>query len=482
MSLYSQKKDALSLGFIITLLLVAYSPAIIGNFGFSDDYSTYFVANMSHSDLIKWDVMSGRPLYAALRYFAQGFIESTSDFKIFRIVSVASIISLGMFLYFFLRKSQFPGGLIAWCITPVLLCCLPPVALYGAWSTCFPYVTSIILAGLSYANLNYNHNISAYLRAPLSLLLLALSFAIYQPTGMSFSLFMLIDNCLNDSRISYKKILINVVTIASGMFFSLLFSKAVPLLWYGQTFPRSALATSLNEKAKWFLDKPFHDAVSNYSIFYTSFYFTASLAVLILSFLLICKQKDGLKKAALSIAILIGSFSPNLIIAESWVSYRSLVSLELCIGVVMAFGMASFTNRFNFRSVALSVAAAYAVFSCASFIYTNFVRQYDQESIVLKTAIKDKITKDYTGYLMFDISNPEWNVFSPTKYDEIGAPSIQIAWAISGFADSLRKEMGYNFRISNAATDASVLSTDVKSCSKDCTIIKVTDRLRLIKD
>ena len=387
-----------------------------------------------------------------------------------------------MFLYFFLRKSQFPGGLIAWCITPVLLCCLPPVALYGAWSTCFPYVTSIILAGLSYANLNYNHNISAYLRAPLSLLLLALSFAIYQPTGMSFSLFMLIDNCLNDSRISYKKILINVVTIASGMFFSLLFSKAVPLLWYGQTFPRSALATSLNEKAKWFLDKPFHDAVSNYSIFYTSFYFTASLAVLILSFLLICKQKDGLKKAALSIAILIGSFSPNLIIAESWVSYRSLVSLELCIGVVMAFGMASFTNRFNFRSVALSVAAAYAVFSCASFIYTNFVRQYDQESIVLKTAIKDKITKDYTGYLMFDISNPEWNVFSPTKYDEIGAPSIQIAWAISGFADSLRKEMGYNFRISNAATDASVLSTDVKSCSKDCTIIKVTDRLRLIKD
>ena len=91
MSLYSQKKDALSLGFIITLLLVAYSPAIIGNFGFSDDYSTYFVANMSHSDLIKWDVMSGRPLYAALRYFAQGFIESTSDFKIFRIVSVARL-------------------------------------------------------------------------------------------------------------------------------------------------------------------------------------------------------------------------------------------------------------------------------------------------------------------------------------------------------------------------------------------------------
>lgn len=482
MSLYSQKKDALSLGFIITLLLVAYSPAIIGNFGFSDDYSTYFVANMSHSDLIKWDVMSGRPLYAALRYFAQGFIESTSDFKIFRIVSVASIISLGMFLYFFLRKSQFPGGLIAWCITPVLLCCLPPVALYGAWSTCFPYVTSIILAGLSYANLNYNHNISAYLRAPLSLLLLGLSFAIYQPTGMSFSLFMLIDNCLNDSRISYKKILINVVTIASGMFFSLLFSKAVPLLWYGQTFPRSALATSLNEKAKWFLDKPFHDAVSNYSIFYTSFYFTASLAVLILSFLLICKQKDGLKKAALSIAILIGSFSPNLIIAESWVSYRSLISLDLCIGALLAFPIANLTNKLQFRNVSLAIASICAVLSCNTFIYTNFVKQYNQEVVVLKSAIKESVSKDYDGYLMFDISNPQWDVFSRTKYDEIGSPTIQIEWAISGFAESIKKEMGYNYKINAINSKNAVLFVSPNKCEKDCAVIKVTERLKVLKE
>lgn len=371
---------------------------------------------------------------------------------------------------------------MAWAVTPVLLCSLPSVSLFGAWATCFPYVASILFCGASYSTLNHCKNLKPAIRFFVSLFLLSFAFAIYQPTGMAFSLFMLIDNCLNKNSIEYKKIIKNATMMALGMVASLAFSKFIPTAVYGETFARSALANSIEEKASWFFDKPFHDAISNYSIFHSPLYFNLSLVLFVVSLIFVGLQNDGFKKAALAIIIIIGSFSPNLIIAESWVSYRSLVSLELCIGVVMAFGMASFTNRFNFRSVALSVAAAYAVFSCASFIYTNFVRQYDQESIVLKAAIKDKITKDYTGYLMFDISNPEWNVFSPTKYDEIGAPSIQIAWAISGLADSVRKEMGYNFRISNAGTGASVLSTDGNSCSKDCTIIKVTDRLRLIKD
>ncbi|MBF8420953.1 hypothetical protein [Klebsiella pneumoniae] len=475
-------RDMSAIIFIIVALLAAYSPAYIGTYGFSDDYSTYFAANLSHTNLIKWDVMSGRPAYAVLRYIAGKFIETTSDFTFFRLLSVISIAALGGYLYFFLKKVSFPGGVVAWAVTPVLLCSLPSVSLFGAWATCFPYVASILLCGASYSTLNHCKNLRPAIRFFISLFLLSFAFAIYQPTGMAFSFFMLIDNCLSNNSIEYKKIINNAIMMALGMVASLAFSKVIPTAVYGETFARSALANSIEEKASWFFDKPFHDAISNYSIFHSPLYFNLSLALFIASLIFVGLQNDGFKKAALAIIIIIGSFSPNLIIAESWVSYRSLVSLELCIGVVMAFGMASFTNRFNFRSVALSVAAAYAVFSCASFIYTNFVRQYDQESIVLKTAIKDKITKDYTGYLMFDISNPEWNVFSPTKYDEIGAPSIQIAWAISGFADSLRKEMGYNFRISNAATDASVLSTDVKSCSKDCTIIKVTDRLRLIKD
>ncbi|EJH6513067.1 hypothetical protein NFY92_001322 [Escherichia coli] len=58
---------------------------------------------------------------------------------------------------------------------------------------------------------------------------------------------------------------------------------------------------------------------------------------------------------------------------------------------------------------------------------------------MLKSAIKESVSKDYDGYLMFDISNPQWDVFSRTKYDEIGPPTIQIEWAISGFAESIKK-------------------------------------------
>lgn len=480
--LKSSKSDIFALILIVVALFGAYSPSYLGVYGFSDDYSTYFAANLSHTDFIKWDVMSGRPLYAALRYIAQNFIKSTSDFTIFRIFSVLSIISLGCYLYFFLKKAQFPGGMIAWCATPILLCCLPSIALFGAWATCFPYVTSILLAGLSYSALNYSPKLNAFLRLTSSVILLSLSFAIYQPTGMAFSLFMLIDNCLNESALKVKKVLQNVIAIILGMASSLIFSKAIPIIVYGQSFSRSALADSLKEKIVWFFDKPFHDAISNYSIFHTSTYFTISLLIFLLSLALICVQKDGIKKFLLAVAVVVGSFSPNLIIAESWVSYRSLVSLELCVGVLLAFSLAKTNTKWQLRSVTMLLCAAYAILSCNLFIYTNFVKQFNQETIVLKSAIKDKIAKDYNGYLMFDISSPEWNVFSPTKYDEIGAPSIQISWAISGLADSLKKEMGYNFKINNERTDGSVLTAGSNACSENCTVIEVTKKLRAIKD
>ncbi|EKJ4546719.1 hypothetical protein PG227_000781, partial [Escherichia coli] len=132
-------RDISALIFILVATLAAYIPSYISTYGFSDDYSTYFAANLSHTNFIKWDVMSGRPAYAVLRYIAGKFIETTSDFTFFRLLSVISIAALGGYLYFFLKKVSFPGGVVAWAVTPVLLCSLPSVSLFGAWATCFPY-------------------------------------------------------------------------------------------------------------------------------------------------------------------------------------------------------------------------------------------------------------------------------------------------------------------------------------------------------
>lgn len=73
-------RDISALIFILVATLAAYIPSYISTYGFSDDYSTYFAANLSHTNFIKWDVMSGRPAYAVLRYIAGKFIETTSDF------------------------------------------------------------------------------------------------------------------------------------------------------------------------------------------------------------------------------------------------------------------------------------------------------------------------------------------------------------------------------------------------------------------
>lgn len=471
----SNLKDIIILIFLLLVVMVAYSPAYVNIYGFSDDYSTYFVANLSHSNLIKWDVMSGRPVYAVMRYIAQKSIDTTADFTALRIISVISIYILCCYLYFFLKRTNFPGGVLSWIVTPLLLCLLPPIVLFGAWATCFPYVTSILLAGVSYSLLNHCEKLNPYYRIILSFFSLALSFSIYQPTGMTFSLFMLIDNCLNNNKINLKKVMKNAIMIILGMLTSLILSKALPKLIYGESFQRSALAKSAKEKVIWFLDKPLHDSISNYVIFHDKIYFLVSLLVFLSAILFIYKQKNGGQKVVLSLLIIIGSFSPNLIIEEDWVSYRSLVSIYLCIGSVMAFGLSSLTNKFNIKNLALSACAAFSLISCLNFINTNFVEQYKLEVVVLKTAIKEKISKDYDGYLIFDISNPVWNVFSQTKYDEIGSPSIQIPWAIAGFSDSLRKEMHYNFKIN---TDKSVVKVSNQNCLQNCTIIPVTEKLR----
>ena len=468
--------------FLFLAVMVAYHPAYINTYGFSDDYSTYFVANLSHSNLIKWDVMSGRPAYAVMRYIAQKSIDTTADFTILRVLSVMSIYALCSYLYFFLKRTNFPGGVLSWVLTPLLLCCLPPIVLFGAWATCFPYVTSILLAGISYSALNHCEKLNPYLRITLSFLFIALSFSIYQPTGMAFSLFMLIDNCLNNNDIDYKKIIKSAIMIISGMLTSLILSKSLPEFIYGESFQRSTLAKSVKEKVIWFLDKPLHDSISNYVIFHDNLYFLISLFLFVSSIFLIYKQKNGSQKVVLSLLIIIGSFSPNLIIEEDWVSYRSLVSLYLCIGSVMIFGLSSLTNKFNIKKIALSFCTAFALTSCINFINTNFVGQYNQEVVVLKTAIKEKITKDYDGYLVFDISSPVWNVFARTKYDEVGAPSIQIPWAIVGFSDSLRKEMRYKFKFNNENPDKSILKVDSQDCLQNCTIISVTEKLRELSE
>lgn len=471
-------KNIIILTFLFLAIMGAYSPAYINTYGFSDDYSTYFVANLSHSNLIKWDVMSGRPAYAVMRYLAQKSINTTADFTALRIISVISIYTLCSYLYFFLKRANFPGGVVSWVVTPLLLCCLPPIVLFGAWATCFPYVTSILLAGISYSILNHCEKLNPSLRITLSFLSLALSFSIYQPTGMSFSLFMLIDNCLNNTKIDYKKVIKNAIMIIIGMLTSLILSKTLPELIYGESFQRSALAKSVKEKIIWFLDKPLHDSISNYIIFHDKFYFLISLLLFASSILFIYKQNSGWQKVVLSLLIIIGSFSPNLIIEEDWVSYRSLVSLYLCIGSVLAFGLSTLTNKFNIKNLVLSSCAAFALISCVKFINTNFVEQYNQEVVVLKNIIKEKISKHYDGYLIFDISDPVWNVFSKTKYDEIGSPSIQIPWAIAGFSDALRKEIHYSFKINSENPRESVVNLGSQDCLQNCTIIPVTEKLR----
>lgn len=461
----------------LIVILFAYSPVFLSSYGFSDDFSTLFSANFAHTNFIKWDVMSGRPLYAALRYYTENKITNLYELKYLRIISISSIVMMAFFLYIFFKKTEMFDSKLAIISTPLFIIFLPSVMLYGAWATCFPYVTSIILSGISFWNLNYNEKQLAISKFLISLFILSLSFSIYQPTGMSYSFFILCGICLNNSAFIYRKVIINFCMLLSGMIISFIYSKLFPLLIYGESFQRSKLTSSITEKIFWFFNNPFHDTISNYNIFYSKGYFLISLFLFLFSLCKIYSLNDGFKKLILSIILISVSFSPNLIIAETWVSYRSLISLSLAINIIILFGIMPLLIKM--RSIPLTVSLILISYNCYSFINCNFSLQYKKETELLSNAIINKVNKNYDGYLMFDLNNPQWNVFSRTKYDEIGAPSIQIPWAIAGIAQTIKNDLDFKFKIK---TNSPPVISPSNKCINNCIVIPVTKYLEAYKN
>ncbi|HEE1066913.1 TPA: glucosyl transferase GtrII family protein, partial [Klebsiella pneumoniae] len=92
----------------------------------------------------------------------------------------------------------------------------------------------------------------------------------------------------------------------------------------------------------------------------------------------------------------------------------------------------------------------------------------------LAAEITNKIPKNYTGKLMFDLTDPAYNAFTKTqRYDEFGNISLAAPWALKGMAEEIRIMKGFNFKLSN-----NVIVSETNRCIDDCMVIKTPDAMR----
>lgn len=460
------------------LIGVIYSPAYLNIYAFSDDFILYYKQNVLNENLLEWDILSGRPLYAILRYSAQQTLGSLGAFSFQRFFCVVTIIAFCVQLYFFLKERMDEIGRFLHFIVPLMIACLPSIVIFGAWASCFPYVLSILFAGLSYAKLNKINKEIKPKDFFISYLFLALSFSIYQPTGMTYAFYMLIDLCLNNKKLTIIRVIKNSVMILAGMLTSLFLSKVLSRIIFNESISRTSLADSLYDKFNWFINSPLHDSLNNYSIFYNKWYFSLSVIFFLISLLLIYMQVDGFKKLILCALIIIGSFSPNLVIAESWGSYRSIVSLSLVINIVTIFSLIKLSEKIKPLSVVVVAITIFAMSNCYKLIDGYFVQPFKIETALFKNILRSTVDNHYDGYLIFDITDPVWDVFAQSKFDEYGIPSMQIPWAVSGMSWYIRNELGYNFKIKSSGTASNNVCSLYQKQKIECKTIKVTEVLR----
>lgn len=439
---------------IFFVVLLAYFPAYLFSYAFSDDYALIGQVLAGFCNTFKWDVLSGRPTFAVLRLLAYKSSITLEQLAYLRFFSALCAAFLAVHLFFFLRKRNILENDLYRTLLSIALCVIPSFQVYTAWATCGVYVLAVWIALLSFDVLTANGMKSTWFKVAVSALLISLSFSIYQPAAMAFLAFAFLDCCVKSDRINNKTVLLSFIITVIGVCSSLMMTKFVPVIIYDETFARADFTHDVMGKMVWFFTRPLVMAIANYDVSLRIRYFIMSAAVIALGVRYIIKGEEGVKKVFLAAVLCIGSFSLSLIVSESWATWRTLIGMSIIFTSIFMLGIFTISKKISQSPYCLAVIATLLiVLSCQFNLLRGFVIPQRAELQAFASELSNKVGRDYTGKIMIDISNPTYNAFSDVqKTDEFGNISLATEWAPWGMALYLKNKKGFSYTIPYKAT------------------------------
>ncbi|MDF7659430.1 hypothetical protein PUG81_10650 [Erwiniaceae bacterium L1_54_6] len=451
---------------IAFLILTGYSPTYLSSYAFSDDWFYLYASNTDPYSILKWDVLSGRPLYGCFHYLFSFLIDSVHSLIILRVFSLLSLITLGCYLYHFISKRQILENDLQRFTFSTMLCLLPSFQVFTAWSVCFPYVLAVIFSGLSYSHLT--HHKASFSRLLLSAIFISASFAIYQPAGMSFLFFAMIDLCLSKRKTDRKIFLKTMLMLCFGMLSALLFAKVLPYQLYHDTLGRTNMTLALGKKLLWFIQEPLKNAISNYDLGRTLL--SVTLSIIIIGVGVAAMRKNGKDKPYLFIIFVFAAALPNLLVSESWAAYRTIVAVALITTSVFLFGLLMMFSKIKYPQIPYFIFILLTVFISNKNIREGFSSPQQQEYKLITSAILSAVPKEFTGNVYYKIDEDNLpRIAKSTKYDEFGALSLGMPWTFAGMAYSVKKEHAMNYAIA----EAPVIGIN-NHCTEPCLIINAS--------
>lgn len=347
---YDVVKRYWALPLYVVLFLLVYAPCIMMTYGYADDYSFLYDVSSGNAQAVFLEVtFGGRPLDALLM-LSMGVVGHVSRLWIMRLIAILGIALLAWLLHRALR-SVHAHPMVALC-APVIMCTLPALAIYTAWSLAAFWPIASILAGLAVLVLDRDtHHLPRVRTLVVALALQTTATLIYQPAAMMFWVFAAIYLLMEKHRTPrelLRRLLVQGGVVVGALAIDFAFVKALPLVVHYSTpvAGRSGVLQDPIAKAHWFITSPLFDALNLWSLNPTIRIARAVLVFVVVGLLCYFQGpwRDKAIRLAIAGALLPLAMLPNMLVAENENAYRLEDALTALLGLYLVLAIVGYAR------------------------------------------------------------------------------------------------------------------------------------------
>jgi hypothetical protein len=423
----------------LTLILLAcYAPVLLARYGFCDDYALLGEGVQGGTELTKFVVASGRPTYAALLFVAFHSLGSIDDLVYLRLVGVLGLSVLACCLYLTLRRAGWNKPQ-AFCLS-LIVATMPTFQVYVGWATT-AFFTWAGVASASAWHMAERANAQPqpgrkWICGIIAVLMLVVAITIHQSAAMIFWVFVAIGVFrpgVTPSRAVRQMAWHGIIMLSALAIGFVLYKFGMAIFGKLANEGRSGLTIDPIGKLRWFMTEPLVNALGFADLFPRRRY--AMLVALLIGGGLLCYFRGPIRQrlqlAVTAAALIPLSYLPNLLVSESWASYRTIAGLTgLC--VVYAFlalqgycTIIPWYRAYRLPSLILACAAIACTLLASWQVQVYFACPQVKELEWVRRQMRQNVLAQASSVYLIRPHSPEWQ---GKRYDEFGQPSTCQEW------------------------------------------------------
>lgn len=435
---------------LLTSIIFTYHNVFAVPYAFTDDYTFLDSITSGRKDLLLLLVTVGRATQAGIILF---FFSIFSTVESLRHLRLLGIVGTGLFSWCLYRHifRLTQKKVFATCAA-FAICMLPSFQVYASWTQYFSMPYACAAAFLSYQAANRALRANGALKKALfsiaTLILLLLSLTTHPIAGFFFAFFLATEllHGHEDLKPTVKRILVIMSLFSVG----LALSYALLILgkhWFPDSDSnRDALTHDVIGKIKWFVRRPLYESLSG--PFVPASKLAACLNLAVTAFgMIVASGWTGItriRKVGIAIAFVPFVYLPNLMVGESWSSYRTQAVLAALLLYYLfhsidAIGSSSRWKTRSSEAIAVSACIALSLFFGLN-AASNTIRFFSLPQAIEYQYVKGRLAafdpSRHAG--IYYIRSSRQDSLAPfASYDEFGLPSGSQPWVPKPFVLSI---------------------------------------------